>query len=79
MASDLLKIEHFLLPGTFILVDVRMANARFLKLNLQRNWKYVHDRSGDVHTFELCESPLGPYNLKQVNFCLGENWSAQFG
>lgn len=79
MACDILRIEHFLLPGTLILVDGRTANARFMKLNLQRNWKYVYDKSGDIHTFELCESPLGPYNLKQVNFCLGENWSAQFG
>lgn len=78
MACDILKIEHFLLPGTLILVDGRTANARFLKLNLQRNWKYLHDKFGDIHTFELCEIPLGPHNLKQVNFCLGEQWSSQF-
>ncbi|MEK7292001.1 MAG: hypothetical protein AAB327_00685 [Actinomycetota bacterium] len=78
MACDILKIEHFLLPGTLILIDGRTANARFLKLNLQRNWKYAHDSVGDIHTFELCEPPLGPYNQRQLDFCLGENWSAQF-
>lgn len=75
MACDILKIEYFLLPGTLILVDGRTANARFLRFNLQRNWKYMHDRAGDIHTFELCESPLGPHNKQQIDFCLGEEWS----
>lgn len=78
MACDVLKFEHFLLPGTLILVDGRTANARFLKLNLQRNWNYAHDTVGDIHTFELCEPALGPYNQRQINFCLGEDWSKQF-
>ena len=32
MASDILKIEPFLLPGTIILIDGRTANANFLKI-----------------------------------------------
>ena len=31
MSADILAIEHFLLPGTLVVVDGRTANARFLK------------------------------------------------
>ncbi|MCX6535698.1 MAG: hypothetical protein NT119_03980 [Actinobacteria bacterium] len=74
MSCDLLKIEHFLLPGTIILVDGRTANARFLRTNLQRNWLYQHDVLNDAHVFELVEAPLGRYNKAQIEFCLGKNW-----
>jgi len=74
MSCDLLKIEHFLLPGTIILVDGRSANARFLCTNFQRNWKYQHDVVNDAHVFELSEEPLGRYNKAQIEFCLGKNW-----
>ena len=77
MASDILKIEHFLLPGTLILVDGRTANARFLKANLQREWRYEHDVEGDVHYFEMIEEPLGRWNRRQIDFCLGEDWRAK--
>ncbi len=76
MSCDLLKIEHFLLPGTMILVDGRTANARFLRANFQRNWIYQHDALNDAHVFELVESPLGRYNKAQIEFCLGKNWFA---
>ena len=74
MSCDLLKIEHFLLPGTFILVDGRTANSRFLRSNFQRNWKYEFDVASCTHTFELCETPLGRYNKDQIEFCLGQEW-----
>ena len=74
MSCDLLKIEHFLLPGTIILVDGRTANARFLRTNFQRNWLYQHDALNDAHIFELVEAPLGRYNKTQIEFCLGKNW-----
>jgi hypothetical protein len=74
MSCDLLKIEHFLLPGTIVLVDGRTANARFLRTNFQRNWLYQHDVLNDAHVFELVESPLGRYNKAQIEFCLGKNW-----
>jgi hypothetical protein len=74
MTGDLLAIEHYLLPGTFILVDGRTANARFLKYNFQRNWHYHHNKTFDYSTFELFEKSLGPYNEKQVIFCLGIEW-----
>lgn len=74
MTGDILVIEHFLLPGTLIVVDGRTANARFLKCNLQRDWIYCHDKKNDQHFFELCEEPLGIYNEKQIKHCLGRNY-----
>lgn len=74
MSADVLAIEHFLLPGTLIVVDGRTANARFIKANLQRNWSYVYDDKCDQHFFELLEHPLGIYNESQVNFCLGKQF-----
>lgn len=74
MAADILTIEHFLLPGTLIIVDGRTANARFLKANLQRDWIYCHDVSADQHFFELSEIPLGVYNKLQIEYCLGKSY-----
>ncbi|MBF0157474.1 MAG: hypothetical protein HQL57_09855 [Magnetococcales bacterium] len=76
MAADILALEHFLLPGTLILVDGRTANARFLATNLQRTWTSGHDPEADVHWFELRESPLGRLNAVQLRFSLGEEWLA---
>ena len=74
MSGDILMLEHFLLPGTLIVVDGRTANARFLKTNLQRDWIYFHDKNNDQHYFELIEDPLGIYNKKQIDFCLGNKF-----
>jgi hypothetical protein len=63
MSGDLLAMESILLPGTFVLIDGRTNNARFLQRNFQRNWTMVHDREGDVTSFELVEERLGPYNI----------------
>ena len=68
MAADLLAIEHFLIPGTLIVVDGRAANARFLKANFQRNWVYSYFPEFDQHFFELDEEPLGPYNQDYLDF-----------
>ena len=75
MSADILAIENFLLPGTLIVVDGRTANARFLKTNLQRDWSYFHHEEYDQHYFELVEKPLGIYNKRQVEFCLGEQFN----
>ena len=74
MSADILAIENFLLPGTLIVVDGRTANSRFLKANLQRNWYYHHSYKYDQHYFELLEKPLGIYNKKQIDFCLGKDF-----
>ena len=68
MSADILYIEYFLEPGTFIIVDGRTANARFLKDHLKRKWSYYHDEKGDCHYFELKERPLGLYNKYKLNF-----------
>jgi hypothetical protein len=68
MASDILSIEHFLTPGTIIVVDGRAANARFLRCNLQRDWDYSYDEKYDQHMFILSEYPLGKYNKMQLEF-----------
>ena len=74
MSADILAIEHFLTPGTLVVVDGRTANARFLKTNLQRDWDYWHSKEYDQHFFELKEEPLGIFNQRQVEFCLGTDW-----
>ena len=74
MSADVLRIEFFLEPGTFILVDGRTANARFLETYLRRQWIYEHDPVGDVHYFELKEKPLGRFNRLKINFCLDDEW-----
>ncbi len=74
MSADILRFEFFLEPGTLILVDGRTQNASFLKAYLKRSWAYEHDPIGDVHYFELQEQPLGPYNKRKMDFCLGGHW-----
>jgi hypothetical protein len=68
MSSDIIMFEHFLIPGTIILVDGRAANARFLQTNLQRQWSYSFDEEYDQHLFILNEPPLGKYNAAQLDF-----------
>ncbi|MEM1318958.1 MAG: hypothetical protein AAGG75_01815 [Bacteroidota bacterium] len=63
MSGDLLLMEPILLPGTFVLVDGRTNNARFLKNNFKRAYEVIWDRQGDVTTFELIEDRLGKYNI----------------
>lgn len=70
MMCDILKIEHFLLPGSLIVVDGRAGNARFIKANLQRNWVYYEDPIEEVHFFELQEQALGMLNNRQIEFSL---------
>lgn len=63
MSGDLLLIEPILLPGTFILVDGRTNNARFLANNFQREFHFNWNPEGDFSTFELQEERLGKYNI----------------
>lgn len=74
MSGDLLAFENFLLPGTLIVIDGRTANAVFLRNNFQRKWDYFYSEAFDQHFFELKEKPLGPYNKKQIEYCLGKEW-----
>ncbi len=74
MSGDILAFEHFLHPGTLIIVDGRTANARFLRSNLQRKWCYSYSSKWDQHFFELLEDPLGKYNKANIDYCLGKNF-----
>lgn len=65
---DLLKIEYYLTPGTIILIDGRSANAKFLKLNFNRNWSHTYDKLREHHIFYLNDDPLGKHNKKQLKF-----------
>ena len=74
MSADILSFEHFLHPGTLIIIDGRTANARFLRSNLQRNWSYTYSYDWDQHFFELLEEPLGKYNKAMIDHCLGNKF-----
>ena len=75
MSADILAREHILLPGTWIVVDGRTANVRFLRSNLQSGWLYFHHEEFDQHYFELAETPLGIHNKRQIDFLLGEDFT----
>ncbi|MDH4318040.1 MAG: hypothetical protein OEV64_06590, partial [Desulfobulbaceae bacterium] len=68
MSGDLLLMESTFLPGTFILVDGRTNNVRFLQRNFTRDYEVKWNREGDVTTFELLEERLGKYNLLGSDF-----------
>ena len=68
MVCDILKIEHFLTPGTIIVIDGRGANAQFLKDNFKRKWLYFNDKKFDQHIFYLHASSIGKYNDLQLKF-----------
>jgi len=68
LSADLLLMESTFLPGTFILVDGRTNNARFLERNFSRNYEVKWDRNADITTFELIEERLGKYNLLGSDF-----------
>ncbi|MBH11255.1 MAG: hypothetical protein CMG74_13065 [Candidatus Marinimicrobia bacterium] len=58
MSGDIILMESTLLPDSFILVDGRTNNSRFLNRMFLRKWKMRWDRIGDITTFELIEDPL---------------------
>ncbi|MDD5623945.1 MAG: hypothetical protein PHI23_04525 [Candidatus Peribacteraceae bacterium] len=68
MPADLLLMESTFLPGTFILIDGRTNNARFIERNFTRTWEVRWDREGDATTFELKEERLGKYNVLGSDF-----------
>ncbi len=68
MVGDLIKVEHFLTPGTIIVSDGRAANAKFLKDNFQRKWIYNNQSNYDQHFFCLDDPSLGKHNNNQILF-----------
>lgn len=67
-AADILLFEYSLMPGCIIVIDGRKSNGRFLKNNLQRNWKYTEDYQNDKCFLTLNEKPIGKYNKHQMLF-----------
>ncbi|MDH4226864.1 MAG: hypothetical protein OEV59_03795 [Deltaproteobacteria bacterium] len=68
MSADLLLMEPTFLPGTFIIIDGRTNNARFLERNFTRKYEIIWDKKGDITTFELQEERLGKYNILGSDF-----------
>lgn len=68
LAADLLLMESTFLPGTFILVDGRTNNARFLVRNFQRRYEVQWNRDADITTIELIEDRLGALNILGTDF-----------
>ncbi len=68
MCCDILKIEHFLVPGTIILIDGRGANAQFLKYHFKRNWIFIYEKIFDQYVLYLDEKSIGPLNDRQLKF-----------
>tara|TARA_Y100001958_G_C20999882_1_gene384087 strand:- start:52 stop:276 length:225 start_codon:yes stop_codon:yes gene_type:complete len=68
LSSDILRLEYFFMPGTIIVCDGRAQNVRFLKNNLQRNWKYFNFEDRDISLFLLNERSLGKINEKIIKF-----------
>lgn len=68
MSCDILKIEHFLNPGTIIVVDGRRSNVEFLKYNFQKKWKYQYLNNFDQHIFLQNDKPFGELIKKILSF-----------
>ena len=62
MSADILRVEHFLQPGTLVVFDGRTANAKFFELNVQKKWKKYHSDKHDQTLFVDCSQSLGKYN-----------------
>lgn len=63
MSADLLLMEPIFLPGTFVLIDGRTNNARFLARNFKRKYDVRWDKKNDISTLELIEEKLGKYTV----------------
>ena len=64
MAADILLMESVLSPGTFILVDGRSNNARFLKNNFKRKWEYNHETAN-----------VWPLAIEDIGVVKFEDWN----
>lgn len=68
ITSDLLLLEPYLLPGTFVIFDGLTNNARFNRRNLQRNWVVFEDTVADYTMMVLDEEPIGIHHKNQIKF-----------
>jgi len=68
ITCDLLLIEQFLLPGTFVIFDGMTNNSRFNRQHLYRNWVSIEDIDMDYTMLVLDEPPIGTHHKNQINF-----------
>ena len=68
MLSDVLCYEHYLTPGTIIVLDSRDSNYRFLMKNFQRNWITTKIKQSGQYILYLDEPPIGKINGEQLKF-----------
>jgi hypothetical protein len=68
MSADVLRIEHFLQPGTMVLFDGRSANAGFFGINVQKKWRKLRSRVCDQTLFVEESEVLGKYNKEFLRF-----------
>ena len=66
ISSDILFIESWLIPGTIIVIDGRMANVEYLKRNLKRNWRWGINHYNDCSIGILVDDPLGKKNIQSL-------------
>ena len=68
VTCDLLLLEAYLLPGTFVIFDGMTNNARFNKRMLSRDWISYEDTLMDYTILTLVEDPLGVHHKNQISF-----------
>ena len=68
--SEEMREQYFELTKDMTSDDIR-KNMKNENANFQMNWDHYHSREYDQHFFELKETPLGIYNERQIEFCLG--------
>jgi len=68
ITCDLLLMEQFLLPGTFVIFDGMTNNSRFNRSHLYRNWLSIEDIEMDYTMLALDESSIGIHHRNQIKF-----------
>ena len=66
ISSDILSIESWLIPGSIIVIDGRMANVEYLRRNFKRNWRWGINQNNDCSIGILVDDPLGTKNIQNL-------------
>ncbi len=70
MSGDLLRMEPQLWPGTYVITDGRLGNARFLRDRLRSRWEFLTDHFADRVLMRLAEETLGEVGEKHIGLRL---------
>jgi hypothetical protein len=68
ITCDLIHLEAFLLPGTFVVFDGMTNNARFNCRALSRSWRSHEDVGMDYTMLVLDEAPIGIHHINQLKY-----------